>query len=395
MNLSRFAVDRYEASDNFFQPFSKCSDTSSVFIPSKLFKHKKETGDVIPYKLSEVCDDKNVDKERQRLYDLYETVGKVFNQMVREQLYISEKYSSYLLWSFLIYGGIDGMLSSPFVALEDLESAIKEIDIDYSGTLKNMKNDPLYSKEYLFQEFLIPSVFEPRLEALNAIKQGFEIFPISPMLQLFTKNQLRETFFGYDLVLPSVVEKLLDFTPTETSPKPTNEFIDVFRQAILMMEITGCDENEHPYNDTIDFIEYVTGSRVAGFGTSLKIHVMEVKEHEQEKYPLYPLPKASTCFSQIYIPYVNDHRWTPENVLKNLRQGFPWIQSGFDDDFFIRSADNADANNGQINRSISTSSSINIRFNNNESIFDSADTSNDNIENGYYEYNNDDNDFDM
>lgn len=353
-------------------------------MPSKLFNHDKHSGDIIPYKLSEVCDDKNTDKERQHLYDLYETVGKVFNQMTREQLYISEKYSSYILWSFLIYGGIDGMLSSPIVRLEDLELAIQEIDIEYSGALKSMKKDPQYNKEYLFREFLIPIVLEPRLEALNAIKQGFDIFPISPMLQLFTKNQLREKFFGYDLLLPSTVEKLLDFTPTETSPVPTDDFMDVFRQAILMMQITGCDESEHPYNDTIDFIEYVTGSRVAGIGTSLKIHVMEVKEHEREKYPLYPLPKASTCFSQIYIPYVNDNRWTPENVLKNLRQGFPWIQSGFDDDFFIRSADN-DASNGQIDRSISNNSN-NISTNNN---------SNENIEeNEYYEYN-DDNDFDM
>ena len=382
MKLSKFATDRFDGSDEFFLPFSKCSETSSLFVPSKLIS---KDGDVA-IKLSEECDDKIAEKERQHLVDLYETAGKVFNQMIRERLYISEKYSSYLLWSFLIYGGIDGMLSSPMVRLEDLELAIREMDMEYTGSVKAMKLSPDYSKEYLFEEFLIPYVLEPRLEALNAIKRGFDIFPISPMLQLFTKDQLKANFFGYDLVLPSVLEKLLDFTPTETSPEPTDDFISVFKDAIRNMQIDGFDDEGHPYNDTIDFIEYVSGTRVAGVATSLRVHVMEVKDQEKDAYPSYPLPKASTCFSQIYIPYVPGDAWTSQNVLKNLRKGFPWIQSGFDDKFFI--IDNTENNNSSnnIDRINPSNSSNNISILN-RSATESPNISIEDVDN--FEYNDD------
>jgi len=254
------------------------------------------------------------------------------------------------MWSFLIHDGIEGMKNSSMVTLEEIEKAIVELDSSYKGSLQYMKSEEGYDKNYLFDNFLIENIFNPRLDALNAIKAGFGMFPINSQLQMFSKNMLKSNFFGIDMVSPSMVQDLLDFPRTDDddiSTVPPEDFIEVFKQAILLMRIEGNDDDNVPFNDTMNFVEFVTGSQIVGRDTKLKVRVMNVKDMKiADKYPLYPLPKASTCFSEIHIPYVPDHRWTPANVMINIRKGFSFMKDNFDDKFFINAAS---ADNGGIN----------------------------------------------
>ena len=89
------------------------------FLPSRL---ASPAGDPIQLQAGGTSD-KAADQQRKALLALYETVGKVLNQMIREGMPLPEAFGSPLLLGFLL-GGCDGLGHRPEYSIQDLREMV-------------------------------------------------------------------------------------------------------------------------------------------------------------------------------------------------------------------------------------------------------------------------------
>jgi hypothetical protein len=80
-----------------------------------------------------------------------------------------------------------------------LEKAVIEIDSGYRGTLQYLKNDEHYDRTRLYREFILPVVLHPRLEALQAMREGFTIVPIANHLAAFPSAVFQQSFVALEV----------------------------------------------------------------------------------------------------------------------------------------------------------------------------------------------------
>jgi len=345
----------------------RCFTTGSgVYLPNRLVYADKEDSSV---NLEAICpatgssntrgasqQDKLTERQRNEVYELYRTVGKVMNQMLRERVPIPEGFASPLLIYYLRCGerGID---QSEFFASE-IKKFILEFDQDYLGALNSMTGDESY-KRYQLCEFVRNCIYKPRLGPLQAMKSGFDIIPLRYHLQIFTWNNFERLFVGKEHMTSDEVAASVRFTEEDA----VMAFQSIFMEVVYMM---------NP-NDLRNLVRFCTGAPYLASDSTLLISMRLVTsdvsnrddklDHEASKLGnidvdknstgsnskkssvkshsaavaktkssiRLPLATAFSCTSQIFVPYSPVFS-NPENMLSNLRNSFRWgDESEFDD----------------------------------------------------------------
>ena len=107
-----------DSNDDSIPAFSVMNNARH-YLPSRLVS---PAGDPIQLQAAGTSD-KAADQQRKALLALYETVGKVLNQMIREGMPLPEAFGSPLLLGFLL-GGCDGLGHRPEYSIQDLREMV-------------------------------------------------------------------------------------------------------------------------------------------------------------------------------------------------------------------------------------------------------------------------------
>jgi hypothetical protein len=167
----------------------------------------------------------------------------------------------------------------------------------------------------LLREALWPRVIAPRGEALEAIKRGFDLFPL-PRLASFSLRDFIAHFSSRTLVTGAELLASLDFSP------PADCFAGVVE----------CALRELGPEDRARLLKFSTGSDK--YYAHLRVQVSARPFPGPGRYPAYPLPTALTCCNHLFLPVpvqpdgaegtdLAELRpaacFTPASVLENLR----------------------------------------------------------------------------
>jgi HECT-domain (ubiquitin-transferase) len=130
---------------------------------------------------------------------------------------------------------------------------------------------------------------------------------------------------------------------------PSDAFISVFTNAIELLE----------FSELRQLVKFVTSSPAIRRGAS-KLHIIAKAYTPETKsdptsdadartqfkdilkgWPSYPLPRAATCFSQLFVPYFDNEdasrcgmsaRWDADSVLAMLRSMLAYKAEEFSDE---------------------------------------------------------------
>jgi hypothetical protein len=304
------------SSTNVTMIFSLLSADGSFYFPARLYDDKRDCAISL---CDEIKDDSAAEQQRIHIREGYVTFGKVLNYIFRDNeagVQIPQSLAPMLLLKFLIYG-LDGLRSGRYMSYEELESSVLEIDVGFASTKKYWKTEYNGSAVAFFDEFVLPVVLTPRLEALNAIKEGFDIVPLSSHLKLFSWEELLRLFVGMEQYEFKDIRELVivDPDPINKLLIGREQFAEIVIEALLQLDS----------EETRALVKFSTGStlvRTHGDArTEIVIIPRDVSVKEGSRYPKWPLVRSHTCVSTMYIPYTAAtlSKWTVANVLENIR----------------------------------------------------------------------------
>ena len=280
--------------------FQLFTSGGGVYLPNRLVD---EDGEDHPLDLTTPSADKVFEKQRVELYEVYRTVGKVINQMLRERVPLPEGFASPLL--ILYVRGAEGGIDNSELTAADIKRAILDFDQEYAGVLNTLSGSETTRRASMCN-FIRDCIYAPRMGALRAIKSGFDIVPISYHLEAFSWRNFERVFVGRESMTAEDLLGAIRFSD-ETTPS----FQTVFLEAVQKMD----DQ------DARNLLRFCTGAPYLASDTTLyvfmKLIVME------KKRPTLPLATAFSCTSQLFVPYCAEIS-TADHMLGNLRNSFKW-----------------------------------------------------------------------
>ncbi len=290
------AADEDDGDEAWF-PLFRAMGNARHFLPSRLMSKpvvEGTEGEVIS--LTTAVANKEADKQRKALVSIYETTGKMLNQMLREDIPLPEAFSSPLLILFLL-GGSDGIRNKVDFSCEELMQTLLEVDYETFGligsTVHNQiallqRNKSTFCKELLFDEIVRVHVLEPRLEALMAMKRGFDLFPIAQPLLEFPWTAFCRQFVSLAFVNSADLMSILVFKGQTVS------FETVVRQAVASLNPDQC----------MSLLKFATG--FSHFHATVQVQVVANVVEESpmllRDFPDYPLTTSLTCSCQLFVP---------------------------------------------------------------------------------------------
>jgi len=271
-------------------------------------------------------------------------VGKLLNQCFREEILIPEYFANPLLLYFL-FDGEDGL---NYLTVDQLVDAITDFDNGYSGSITDIDylkvsygNDD--HRDNLLA-FIHENIYSNRMDALNLMKKGFDLVPISKLLLAFNLDEFKKNF----------ISKQIFDTDTFMNCIVCGEF-DMDRPG----EIAQYDK-DLPFArmvlDCLRSLDFLTRRELLMFATSSHLilkgktqiiitmklmspmSLVSTKVSRAENR--FPSPMTShTCYKQLFVPYISERTsykdiqssdsvsqlWTAENIKKimtdNLKDG--------------------------------------------------------------------------
>lgn len=178
------------------------------------------------------------------------------------------------------------------------------------------------------------------------MQEGFNTVAISNNLKLFKNNEFCQYFVGIEAYTAENIITIIKYEYDDDDDNISTKgktmklnFENVMNDSIREI---GKINQKH----LINFVDFVTGSRVLPLGILIRPNVygdvnefmthedLRLRREEFKTWPFYPLSKASTCFNTLNMPYLipdnnnsNDSNknsdsgntlWSVENVSKNL-----------------------------------------------------------------------------
>lgn len=314
------ALDFASSDSVQFPPFTSLGNACH-FLPSRL----TDASSGKHVSLTTPVQNKAADSQRRSLLSLYECVGKILNQMLREDIAIPEAFSSPLLINFLLFG-VDGLRHE--MTCEELYEALLSVEFDTYGLagspiqleIAALKASPSYGSQMLFDNVVMVHVIEPRLEALTAMKKGFDLVPISDLLKKIPYQTFCRYFVAKASATPQELLSAMDFSGQ------MSVFEDKVRAAILLLDPAEC----------MELLKFTSGN--SQFNSQLKIKVMAKAISESgmlTHYPEFPLATSLTCCNQLAIPFPCEDlvcdahnfsalsaQFSPKNIRENLLFSF-------------------------------------------------------------------------
>ena len=351
-------------------------------------------------------------REREIIRDHYVTLGKMLNYLMREQFPIPKSLASPFIVLYLIRPDeldIDDDITSDTSMEEDdddndqsedetystsrfdffcsnmeqlsdseLIAAVKDFDQGYKGSIDEfyVASSNKSARENLFKKFINPVILRPREEAMVAIKEGFDEVHLCSHLQYFTYKEFVDSFAAEEVYDYEDLKPIISYDFSEVSMSASEQF--AFTSAVdsalsslghemlrwLLEFTTGTSLFRH---GDVDGTRITLRPRIYPYNPSQDSRASSMSKHNivrsskacndydpnkglsQYPYPKWPLPRASACFFQMYIPFFKACKesnvkfgnedesipscrlWTKENVLENIVRGLHHCRGDFHD----------------------------------------------------------------
>lgn len=264
-------------------------------------------------------DERNRDKQGVFIMNLYLTVGKMINQVLREHT-LPESFASPLLVYYLL-GGSRGILHESSLSYKDIRNEILKFDPGYHGYLQYLdesvaETSELEKKTQLCN-FVVDKIYAPRAYLLDVMKKGFDLVPIRSHLLSFTYQQIEKFFISIESVIASDIKESLVFEEELES--------DIMQTLHETIDSMSAEEIRQ-------FLIFSTGMPfINPRKSTIQVYRFPFMPEDMVRWPVWPLPKSFTCFNKVMIPYVPGFTYQRAEFLENFKRAFEHNNSEFSD----------------------------------------------------------------